>query len=586
MPTLLEKVEITNFKSCSNTCAPLANFTPLIGYNNSGKSNIISAIHWLLRKSVLDESSFHNAANPVEVVGYISGITDTEIASLIERQQEQIKKYITGGNLKIRRFQPLPGGKTADIIFSVWDFNANSWVPNPTGIDNAIGVLLPDPIRIGAMENAEEDASKARTTTTIGKLLSEFINPVKDAHEQELNQHLNEVDRRLSANGDTRLAELNTIDISINEKINDLFPGMGIKLHFPVPNISELIKSGTVKVYEGTSDGRGFSSYGHGAQRSIQMALVRHLAEVRRTTAGHNLTTLLLIDEPELYLHPFAIEQVREALKTLAKNGYQVIISTHSAQMVTATDAQNTLLVRKSQALGTHTRMRLHDAIQKIVPNSIHQMEHLFTLGNSSQVLFSDRVILTEGKTELRLMPSIVKSVLGKTLGQEKTALVAQDGVCNTKKSMAILQAMDIPSKAIVDLDYAMEGAVTHGFINPQDTAVAAIKKIFSRLEAAGNITLNPSTKTPKNGIISTSAAYSLMAAEADAIQPIEDLHGMLLKQNIWLWKKGAIESHLGLSEKNEFEWAKFQIKLEGQGLEQSCPDHVAISSMVTWAFQ
>ncbi|MEP4338976.1 MAG: AAA family ATPase, partial [Roseobacter sp.] len=169
------------------------------------------------------------------------------------------------------------------------------------------------------MEDAAEDSAKSKTTTTIGKLLAEFIEPVRQAHEAEINQHLGQVEQQLSADGTSRLAEFNAIDDSINQKINDLFPGVGVKLHFPTPSLDDLIKAGTVKVYEDTGVARGFSSYGHGAQRAIQMTLVRHLAEVKRGAGQADGSTLLLIDEPELYLHPFAIEHIREALKTLSK---------------------------------------------------------------------------------------------------------------------------------------------------------------------------------------------------------------------------------------------------------------------------
>ena len=64
--------------------------------------------------------------------------------------------------------------------------------------------------------------------------------------------------------------------------------------------------------------GRDVSALGHGAQRSIQMALVRHLADIKRDSGEQASNTILLIDEPELYLHPQAIEVLRDALKTLS----------------------------------------------------------------------------------------------------------------------------------------------------------------------------------------------------------------------------------------------------------------------------
>lgn len=582
MSALLEMVEIRNYKSCKETKIQLEQFTPLIGYNNSGKSNIISAIQWLLRKSVLDEGSFNDTERPLEVIGRVVGVSEEALSVLTAEQQQRIRPYIDNEVLTIKRVQPSPGGKAADIKLHVLNPANSQWVANPTGIDNAISSLLPEPIRIGAMEDAAEDSAKSKTTTTIGKLLAEFIEPVRQAHEAEINQHLGQVEQQLSADGTSRLAEFNAIDDSINQKINDLFPGVGVKLHFPTPSLDDLIKAGTVKVYEDTGVARGFSSYGHGAQRAIQMTLVRHLAEVKRGAGQADGSTLLLIDEPELYLHPFAIEHIREALKTLSENGYQIIVSTHSAQMVKAQDAQDALLIRKSPADGTFARQRLRDAIQIVVPDSAHAMEQLFTLAHASQMLFSDKVLLSEGKTELRLLPVIFEHLNNRTLGQNKIALIAQSGVNDTKKSMQILQEMDLPSKAIVDLDYAFKGGHVHGFVPQGNADVAAVKQILARLAAANRITLDQ-TGLPMKGVVKAAEAYAILARELDAAPHIDALHNLLLGQGIWLWKKGSIEDHLGLPSKDERAWAHFQTELDRVGIQALSPEPQSVRDMVAW---
>jgi putative ATP-dependent endonuclease of OLD family len=295
MSVRLEEIEISNYKSCIDTKIRLERFTPLIGYNNSGKSNIISAIQWLLRRSVLDEGSFYDPDQPVEVVGRVVGISAQALNLLNPEQQQRIQPYIDNEALTLKRVQPSPGGKVADIKLHMLNPVTGAWAANPTGIDNAISALLPEPIRIGAMEDAAEDSAKAKTTTTIGKLLAEFIGPVRQAHAADINQHLGQVEQQLSADGASRLAEFNAIDDSINQKIKDLFPGIGVKLHFPVPSVEDLIRSGTVKVYEDAGVSRGFSSYGHGAQRAIQMALVRHLAEVKRSAGQPGAAVFKLV---------------------------------------------------------------------------------------------------------------------------------------------------------------------------------------------------------------------------------------------------------------------------------------------------
>jgi predicted ATP-dependent endonuclease of OLD family len=579
---IISEVEIKNYKSCKETVLKLSSFTPFIGYNNAGKSNCLSAIQWLLRKSSLVDGDFNDKSEPVEVIAVIEGISQEIIDQMPDRQRRSIAPYVNSEKLKIKRTQLLPNAKAADIKLSVWNEAEEEWAVNPTGIDNAVSVLLPEPIRIGAMENAAEDASKAKTSTTIGKLLSQFIEPVKLAHEEELNQHLVEVRKRISSDGDMRFEELDSIDSRVNSKVDNLFPGMSIKLHFETPSFEDIIKGGTIKVYEDDQCGRDFASYGHGAQRSIQMALVQYLAEIKRTNNEQLTNTLLLIDEPELYLHPFAIEQVREALLQLSESGYQVLISTHSAQMVTPEYAENALLIRKSPENGTYTRERLSDAIQRVVPNSIHQMEQLFSLSHSTQVLFSENVVLTEGKTELRLLPYIFKKISDKTMGQEKHALIAQSGVNDTKKSLHILEAMDLPAKAIADLDYGLNGAIAHGFIDRNDPDILGIKSILIRLSQEEKVTLNGNS-LPKNGIVTAAEAFEILANEADAQPLIESLHNKMKLENIWLWKRGAIEAHIGTNSKDEQSWAAFKRNVDENGLQQVCPDFDSLQELVEW---
>jgi hypothetical protein len=209
-------------------------------------------------------------------------------------------------------------------------------------------------------------------------------------------------------------------------------------------------------------------------------------------------------------------------------------------------------------------------------------MEQLFTLGNSSQVLFADRVLLTEGKTELRLLPTIYESVVGRSLGQERCALVAQSGGNDTKKSTEILSAMDIPCKVIVDLDYAFNGAVRDGYLLAADPDISLLKSELAALATAGSVTLTASG-LPQKGVSTAAEAFVLLAQQPRAQAPIASLHAKLLAQNIWLWQCGDIEAHLGLSEKTERGWARFNIDLSNRGLHAVCPHPGSIEDMFKW---
>ena len=128
----------------------------------------------------------------------------------------QLRKYINGANLSSS-----PKDKAINIKIEVFD--GTEWRPNPSGIDNAIKSLFPEPIQIGAMENAEEDVSKPKAGTTIAKLLAEIIGPIETQYGTEVKEALTRVKGLLSADGDARVEELTNFDTQVNSKIDSFF---------------------------------------------------------------------------------------------------------------------------------------------------------------------------------------------------------------------------------------------------------------------------------------------------------------------------------------------------------------------------
>lgn len=587
MTHILSEITIRNFKSIRNETFELSAFTPLIGYNNAGKSNMLEAIKWLLRKTALSDSSFHDTALPVEMEGVISGITQAILDQLPENQRTSIQPFIIGDLLSIKRVQPQPNVGVAQIRLLVKDpaniGTANEWRANPTGLDQAIQALFPEPIHIGAMENAEEDVSKSKNTTTIGKLLAEIIGPIQTSYSTQVQTALDGIKDLLDADGTSRAAELNAFDAAVNGKVESFFPGVNIKVHVPTPELKEVFSKGTIKVFENLNPaGRDVSALGHGAQRSIQMALVRHLADIKRDSGEQASNTILLIDEPELYLHPQAIEVLRDALKTLSTQGYQVIFSTHSPFMITSKDVGNTLLIRKNDTHGTHKRNSLKAAIPTVVTTAPSQLELIFTLSHSSNILFSERVILAEGTTENRLLPSIIQKVTSRTIGLHKTALVSMGGSGNTRKAMLVLNTMDIPTKAIVDLDFVLKQGERDGFLTAGDVDVAAIKAHLAAIAPTHSIRLNAGW--PSNSSMSAADAFRLLASETAIQANLVSLKTKMQAAGIYVWIKGTIEDHLGGIPKNETGWANFNARLETEDLNVILPnDHQEITDLVTW---
>lgn len=582
------EVRIQNFKSISDGLFPLSHYTPLVGYNNAGKTNIIRAIGWIIKRSSLSAEDFHSTSQPVVVEAEVSGITEDVLDAIGNAHRGRIEPLIDDGRIRIRRTQTIPGQSATAIRFEVLrsENGQDEWVVNPAGIDAAISALFPDPIFIGAMENATEDVAKFGSGTTIGKLLKEIMAPVVDRHSPAVAEALHDIGRKLSANAADKDETLVDLDRRIQSELSKLFPGVSAKTHVPVPEFADFMKSATIRIFEDgyeSPEGRDASSFGHGAQRSIQIALIKCLAEVRRTGDGNTgRTTLLLIDEPELYLHPQAIEVVRAALSRLAGDGYQIIITTHSANMISRADAPNTLLIRRNAVEGTKCYPRIKDAVKEAIADAVHQSETIFALSNSNKILFSERVVITEGKTERTVLPPIFHDAFGVTLGEDKIGLVDIGGTPNIPDTMKVLRAMGVPCMAIVDLDFAFRIAPIKGLVDPAHADIAACKAILTQLKNDGHIGLDPEGLPTKHNGVSAASAFEMLARQPDAIPCIARLHEELKAVGVWVWTRGAIEAHLGIAKTSAAHIA-FMAGLADGTNRAAIPDYQSVIDAMAW---
>ncbi len=588
----LASVTIVNLRSIRRETFPLNDFTALIGYNNAGKTNILMGCRWLLSRYSLPVNYFNDPAEPVEVEGLIEGVGETVLGRLDPLQREVLQPFVTNGRLHILRRQRVPGVSPERIEFCglrVSESNGKvkrEWVSGTAGFEEAVATLLPPPIEIWDNALGHDLEGKSPGQAMVSKIIYEILKPLEKRYESTLEQALGALKDVLHMDSDQRAEELVEFDRHANAKLAPMFPSVQIKLHIPTPSLHEVFANASLKVVE-EDDGfvRNLDSLGAGSQRTVLMALIRYLAEARKHQSNMGSSrTLLLIDSPELYLHPQAVELVRVSLKNLSREGFQVVFATHSAQMVTDEDVSSSLLIRKNKARGTYMRKRMEDAVRQVVSDAPSQLQMLFSLSNSNELLFADYVLLTEGKTEWRVLPALFEKVTGESFAQIKCALVRQGGVSNTRKSMQVLDAMDMPVRAIVDLDYAFTNASFDGYLDRHDADLEYCKKLFHQLALQERIRLVNGLPVTRHSSVSASSAYAMLASMPDAHRPLRNLHLKLRRQGIWVWTRGAIEEHLGLEGKTEQVWAAFNERLRRtENLQRELPDYHGIEELCAW---
>ncbi|WGY72604.1 AAA family ATPase [Burkholderia cepacia] len=548
----LDEVVIHNYCSCSAVSVPLSSFNPIIGYNNSGKSNILRAISWLLRKSVLPTHAFHDPATAVMVEGLIS---ETNINLLPANQRTQIDPYVVDGKLRFRRRQDIPNAPAAQIRVDVFNPATDQWVANPTGLDNAIGVLFPDPLYIEAMDDAADDISRFAARNTIGLLLKYTLDQIRANNAAALNKVLTDLQSvGAHLNGPARIQELNTLEGDATQAIGDFFPGLSLHLDIEAPSFDDLIKGATISLSDTPGLQRPFTSFGHGAQRTVQMALIKLLASQINQQAAAGSITVLLIDEPELYLHPQAIELLRESLKLLSQQNFQVVFSTHSPLLLGIEDVLNTSMVYKTAANGTVVRDKLANASNMIATNP-HQASVIFSIQHATYLMFSETVLVVEGKTEMMILPTLYKAITGRTIVQDKACLVSGSSSSSIPPMMQVLRAVGFEPKAVVDLDFVFKVGPQAGLINNTDADFIACHAWFAANQATVNFELGtdgfPAKKSAAGVVaaVGPEEAFRLMAAAMST--EVTRLCAIFRTHGIWVWGRGAIEAHLGI-QKND----------------------------------
>lgn len=579
----LSTLRITNLRSIREQTFPLSDFTALVGRNNTGKTSILLGLAWLFQGTPLTIYHFRNIHKAVEVNGEITGLNAED---LIAADLEPLVKYLDNNTLKIRRRQEKTDARNSPPLYFFRPASAKGdahWKIDYQA-ELLFQELMPPPITITAVPDEGGPFGSPSGSDLIAQLIAEIVDPLLDQYRPAIAAAMESLNPLFDANGD-RPKELRQFDRELNRALEAIFPSLRLQLRVPSPDLTSLLRRATFRVYEENyPDGQDLSLMGQGAQRAVQMALLRRLAETRQAHEKHATRRMLLVEEPELHLHPQAVELVRLSLKQLSREGYQVIFATHSAQMVTAEDVRNCLLIRKDQAHGTYMRERIADAVRRVVHDAPSQLQLLFSLSNSNEMLFADRVALTEGKTELRILPHLYERITKDTFVLQRLALVRMGGVSNTKKTLKVLNAMDLPTKAIVDLDYAFTDAIRDRFIAEDDPNLVRCLEIFADRAKQKGIRLVKGVPVTRHSSMSASEAYSWFASLPECREPIEGLHQTLKQHGIWLWKRGAIENHLGLEGKGEQIWANFVERLRSrEDPKEYLPDYPGVSEMLHW---
>ncbi len=178
---------------------------------------------------------------------------------------------------------------------------------------------------------------------------------------------------------------------------------------------------------------------GEGMQNAFVLAILQAFEERRKQGA------ILLIEEPEMFLHP---QMQRSLYKTLVEIGKtnQVIYTTHSPHFVSVPNYHNVVLVRKDE---NGTTVRRSD-----LPTDAKRREKLIKEldPERNELFFAVRLLLVEGDTEKLAIPAYAGR-FGFDLDRAGATIVEVGGKRNLPEFIGIATSFRIPVGVVYDED-------------------------------------------------------------------------------------------------------------------------------------
>lgn len=163
---------------------------------------------------------------------------------------------------------------------------------------------------------------------------------------------------------------------------------------------------------------------------------------------------IIIVDEPELHLHPKWQRIMLRIFKELAgKTNNQFIISTHAPAFINLDSYQHIHRIYKDNSCSKHVYLQLPDTLD------IKQIHHLINATNNEKIFFADSVVLVEGITDRLIFQKILNRVHLERGSKSVIEIVELKGKHNIEHYTGFLNALKIPHFVIADHDYLREVA-------------------------------------------------------------------------------------------------------------------------------
>lgn len=301
-------------------------------------------------------------------------------------------------------------GKLTDLP-QYWDIQTDqeaTWVENPGGIPGNVLKKLPEIVVIPAESCIAELTS---TGGALHKLLNSLFDEVR-AGSQNYSQAQVFLSALASELDPTNIeTDFGRLINDLNSMVGNLFPDSAVHVNASLDVPEKAIKPQFDVEME--SNVRTAVSYqGHGMIRATVFELLRFVQNLVNENSASPKSTIFCFEEPEIYLHPSAANQMRDSLYDLAGENCQIIATTHSPYMINLGSDKRMSLTKFSydEAFTSTNSFNLETAFQDLVDDEKQKLKMLLKVDDYiSRMFFTKKCIFVEGDTEEVVIRETIK---------------------------------------------------------------------------------------------------------------------------------------------------------------------------------
>lgn len=347
------------------------------------------------------------------------------------------------------------------------------WQENPGGFSAHVDSVLPKVIYIPAIRETKEEAEVTQKKSAVRQIVETMFSRQLAGHEAIMRfSEAGEAVKQLFA-GEDGHEIIRGVERRISDKLQRLID-LNATLDFSPPDLTADLASRTIlEICDGECKTRP-EHQGHGAQRALIISLLELLAE--EAAEGPSRKILLLIEEPEIYLHPQMCRKMRDVILSIARSGTaQVICTTHSPVFLDLADRHDGIAIFKKAGNGLVTLQRTEDIYGGT--NAIEQRNRLRMIldfnPTVNEVFFGKEACLVEGDSEIAAIEAIAKKLISQgridrnkyMLARRELVIVNCSGKWTITAFQRVLNGFAIPYRVVHDSDTEGTGGANQAIL-------------------------------------------------------------------------------------------------------------------------